>query len=349
MASDYLAFLDRMADEYGIPRAEARAIYQLESSSGQNARRSPAGAIGHMQLMPGTARDLGVDPNDPYQNIRGGVRYYAQQRKKFGDPVLAAAAYNAGPGNVQKAGGVPRFAETRKYVTGFRNLIGARGQMTPAPQSATPASVAPQEPPMDETEEATGALSGLGGGLGGAPTSEEWTDLQRRSGEQATRTAANRKQQFEEDRQLIQQMYGGPSSSERLWALSQALLSPKPYKGFGGTLYNVTRSLGEMRGEQETADRRRSEALLRLRQSYTGAEDEAATGALDRELEFLKARYAANKPGKQRTGFNPITGDLTDLDTGLPITPPAPKVGEVRRGYRYLGGDPATPSSWKKV
>lgn len=79
---------------------------------------SPKGAIGVMQLMPRTAEELGVDPYDLEQNVRGGVRYWAKQLKFFnGDVKLATAAYNAGAGNVIKAGNkVPNFEETQKYV-----------------------------------------------------------------------------------------------------------------------------------------------------------------------------------------------------------------------------------------
>ena len=81
---------------------------------------SKAGAIGPMQLMPNTAKSLGVDPKDPMQNIYGGVKYLSQLGKMFNnDPRLTAAAYNAGPGNVRKHGGVPNFKETQGYVQGL--------------------------------------------------------------------------------------------------------------------------------------------------------------------------------------------------------------------------------------
>jgi soluble lytic murein transglycosylase-like protein len=78
---------------------------------------SPKGAVGMMQLMPGTAEELGVDPHDPEENARGGADYLRRMVTLFGNNVeLAVAAYNAGPAAVLKYGGVPPYAETRAYV-----------------------------------------------------------------------------------------------------------------------------------------------------------------------------------------------------------------------------------------
>ncbi|MBO9547029.1 lytic transglycosylase domain-containing protein [Caulobacter sp.] len=89
---------------------------------------SNKGAIGVMQLMPGTARDLGVDPHDPAQNIRGGAMYLRRMLSEFGGDVrLALAAYNAGPGAVRKHGGVPPYAETQAYVTSILGRMAATG------------------------------------------------------------------------------------------------------------------------------------------------------------------------------------------------------------------------------
>lgn len=129
MAKDLASHVDKMAAKYGVPVSHARAIFQIESSGGKNKAVSKAGARGPMQLMPDTAKELGVNIDDPFQNIEGGVKYYAKMLKQFGDPILAVAAYNAGPRNVREAGGVPKFKETQNYVRKFTNLVGAPNLM----------------------------------------------------------------------------------------------------------------------------------------------------------------------------------------------------------------------------
>lgn len=108
---------DEAASKYGVDANLLKAIGKAES--GFNASVvSPAGAMGVMQLMPATARSLGVsDPYDARQNIMGGASYIAKLLKMYdGDVKLALAAYNAGSGNVAKYGGIPPFKETQAYV-----------------------------------------------------------------------------------------------------------------------------------------------------------------------------------------------------------------------------------------
>ena len=92
-----------------------RANIEVESAYRQDAVSS-AGAVGLGQLMPATARDLGVDPRDPLQNLDGSARYLAMMLETFGDPRLALAAYNAGPDAVRQYGGIPPYRETQNHV-----------------------------------------------------------------------------------------------------------------------------------------------------------------------------------------------------------------------------------------
>lgn len=110
------AIFEEAAAKYDISPKLLRAVAKAESNFNPKAR-SGAGAMGVMQLMPGTARSLGVsDPYDARQNIMGGAKYLKQNLDRFGDVSLALAAYNAGPGSVQKYGGIPPYKETQNYV-----------------------------------------------------------------------------------------------------------------------------------------------------------------------------------------------------------------------------------------
>lgn len=116
---------DRAGARYGVPVPLLKAIGKAESGFNPGAV-SRSGAQGVMQLMPATARSLGVtDAFDPEQNIMGGAKYIAQMLDQFGgDTELALAAYNAGPGSVRKYGGIPPFRETQNYVKNVLSYMG---------------------------------------------------------------------------------------------------------------------------------------------------------------------------------------------------------------------------------
>jgi len=117
---EIFAFAAQEAERQGVPLSLVRGIVEAESGGAFNAigpkTRFNDRAYGPMQLMGATAKDLGVNRMDWKDNIRGGVKYLGQLTERFQDPTLVAAAYNAGPGNVEKYGGVPPFKETQNYV-----------------------------------------------------------------------------------------------------------------------------------------------------------------------------------------------------------------------------------------
>ena len=117
---EYLEHARSAARQHGIP--EDLFLRLIQRESGWNVQAvSHKGATGLAQLMPGTAKLLGVDINDPKQNLEGGARYLKAMHGKFGSWKLALAAYNAGPGAVEAHGGVPPFAETQAYVVAILN------------------------------------------------------------------------------------------------------------------------------------------------------------------------------------------------------------------------------------
>lgn len=154
LSPEFQAYVREVANRYGVPVNLAFALITQESGGNQGAV-SPKGATGIMQLMPGTAKELGVDPTDPYQNVEGGMRYLAQQYERFGTWPLALAAYNAGPGAVQKYGGIPPFKETQNYVPAILNRAGGMASGSGSSALGPGEALSQGDPAMD--------LSGRGG------------------------------------------------------------------------------------------------------------------------------------------------------------------------------------------
>ncbi len=111
----YLQVARAAARRHGVPEDLFLRLVQQESNWRAKAR-SHKGAIGLAQLMPATAATLGVNPHDPHQNLDGGARYLKMMYNRYNSWQLALAAYNAGPGAVDKHGGIPPYRETRNYV-----------------------------------------------------------------------------------------------------------------------------------------------------------------------------------------------------------------------------------------
>ncbi|MFZ5596083.1 MAG: lytic transglycosylase domain-containing protein [Bacillota bacterium] len=115
--------IQKTAEKFGLDPSLLRAVVKVESDFNPLAV-SGAGAMGLMQLMPGTARSLGVEnPYDPLENLEGGAKYLKSMLERFGGNVsLALAAYNAGPGAVKKYGGVPPYSETVSYLNKINSM-----------------------------------------------------------------------------------------------------------------------------------------------------------------------------------------------------------------------------------
>jgi hypothetical protein len=130
------AIIDEAAAVHGVSADLVRAVVQTESQFDPRAV-SPVGAKGLMQLMPGTAREVGIkDPFDARQNIFGGTKYLGIMLERFnGNVALALAGYNAGPNNVRRYRGIPPFGETQGYVRKIRNILqAAHGSAFPIPE-----------------------------------------------------------------------------------------------------------------------------------------------------------------------------------------------------------------------
>jgi hypothetical protein len=143
------AFVDA-GRQFNVNPALLKAIASAESGFNPGAV-SPAGAVGLMQIMPGTAQQLGIDPRDPVQSVYGAANYLRSLLDRFnGNTALAVAAYNAGPGAVARYNGIPPFQETQDYVERVAGLMDQYGSGSTGSDS-------------------TGSASGSGGTLGSVP------------------------------------------------------------------------------------------------------------------------------------------------------------------------------------
>ena len=159
-------------------------------------------------------------------------------------------------------------------------------------------------------------------------TMSELTALNKEQQDYAAEAERRYKDRFEQGQQRIAQMYGGPSTSETLFALGSALLAPKRYSGFGGTMYNVNRALSDIGTRRREADQQRAQALSELEASYEGAVDKSKFSSFEARRKMLEAQLeqerALAKETRDRAEFSATQdGTIFNKYTGYPMPQPS--------------------------
>jgi len=328
---DYRQAARDAARKYGIDPEMFLRLIQQESSFRPDVV-SPKGAIGLGQLMPATAKELGVDPTDPMQNLEGAAKYLSQQLKRFGSPELALAAYNAGPTRVARLGRVPNIAETQNYV---KTILG-EGQTTMAT-------------PMDRAREEELRMQMLASGTAPQAAPRAPLSALRQDRPQAAAAPQQRRSGFGG----IMDYLGTPSPTTGLSRAEQFAAALDP-------LILPELRAGEAiraRGTQRQAETRKNKTVEYLRRmgydDYADAVENGSIGAKDimnalvsksletptkvsaaedkirrlMETGLNRATAIAIADGRLTTSQDPITGQvqLIDKGTGKVIAPSVPQ------------------------
>jgi Transglycosylase SLT domain len=292
---------------------------------------SPKGAIGPMQLMPDTAKDMGVDPKDPAQNVRGGVRYYAQMLTKYGgNEALALAAYNWGPGNVDKVDGdlTKMPAETQAYVKNVLASAAPGGQRAPADtrqQVAGPGAPAPTTTAPSAVD--TAALTRLKEAI--AVKQGQIQQLSGLSSERANKVADN----MRADLKILQEQYN--RLEDRLTETPRAVAKQTALQK--GELTKAGEA-ERVKAGLERASREEIDAINR-----TLPPDKRLSYGTTRE-EIRQGRYVGGSelPQTVMEGFTDratVVRQLGDLGTKLGDLPTGPWASKVEAFKQYFGID----------
>lgn len=201
---------------------------------------------------------------------------------------------------------------------------------------------------MDETDDdATGALPSSG--FGAKDVMNLYNQNSMSAAFVAAAKAKAREEQFNAAQAALAKQRMGPSLSERLFALSAAFGTPTRDHSFGGTMGRVAPALSSLFNSGRTAEDARSEALRKLKETYTNDGLDAQQEAVDARIKMLPtmASLAKSQQTKTRSGFNPVTGDVTDLDTGVPIGMPVVEPGPI--GVQVYAKLPSGAQYYDKV
>lgn len=243
-------------------------------------------------------------------------------------------------------------------VDGMPDIPQMRGELPPLPgqQPGYPPQAVPQSAPVVNSPQ-QGALPGAPAPTGGLDLRidpmEQWRRAYTETEQLEREESAARQRQFEQGVQSLQAQRSGLSRQEKLFALSSALLSPTSLPGFKGVMGNIAPTLMQMATVQRRAGQDREAELAKLQQQYSNDQFAGRRGGIKSRMDLLKMASDMSKPEKLRSGFNPITGELVNMDTGEQIKSAGPAVGttKVWRGkqYRFKGGDQYDQQNWQEV
>jgi hypothetical protein len=352
-------FARQEAQRQGVPYSFVQKVIQTESGGDFNAigpkTKTGDRAYGPMQLMSATAKDLGVNRMEWKDNIRGGIKYLGQLTQQFQDPTLVAAAYNAGPGNVQKYGGVPPFKETQDYV---EKVVGTKMATS---RDIDPSFIGqlPQQAPkidlrgMATTDQNTGFRE-IDPSMIGKPVVQQAPAPQstafNRLGNQAVNEVGRTIRYGMEGLGGVADIVGSPlnmlinrATGSQLQNPSQAMSNfanllglPQPETGFQRGIANVTRAvagipaMGGVGGLLQQAPNLTAQVVGRGLAAQPIAQASGATVGTG------SAEIARNVFDIQ----NPLALLGINLATGLPAGAVASRAGNIPSGTRYR--DPVT-------
>lgn len=346
MPADLMQIAQQAAATFGVDPNLVMRVMQVESGGNRGAV-SPKGAIGPMQLMPDTAKELGVDPRDVQQNIYGGVRYLAQQLQKYKDPELALAAYNAGPGAVDRAGGVPNYPETQSYVNKITGGAGATGGFGGAPSASGIVTPADEMRMRAEEERVKAGIQAEAAGIRktaetqaekAAAASEQFSTLQALDKQNVhsliDQSFTSRPEQFAKS-VVGSEMLGMPSeantATERLTVIAAQMRDmAKAIVGAGPISEGEQKIISKALGGIETA---------KDPESRKAAYDQFVALAMEKIKKYPHLQMQMNaiqdmSQSAAQSSAQPSAGRL--------------RIGDVKSGYEYLGGNPNDQSSWRK-
>lgn len=233
---------------------------------------------------------------------------------------LTMREFDAKAQELGTVGAAARWAQENGYELPAAEDTGAPqgGLSAVAPESSLAVGGGPEDEELED-DDGLGGLASADTGLidfGKLNDPKMFQTMYQQQRAAVAQQEASAKQMFEMAKQRLQQRYAGPTRSDQMLALSSAMLSPRKVPGFAGFAGRIFGTFNDISAAERQAAQQREDQLLALQQQYQTGNAARAAAQQKGTLDLLRTYGAVNKPVKPRTGFNPITGELTDMDTG---------------------------------